>query len=64
MRLSIRIPNTQHGEVSDKSYEYPKKYAYPKKPRPEMSEENREKARMRLATMKRNDPANTNISNI
>lgn len=56
--------HTIHGEVSDKSYEYPKKYAYPKKPRPEMSEENKEKARMRFTAMKRNNPANANISNI
>ena len=58
---------TVHGEVVNKEYEYPKKYTYPKKPRPPMSEEQREKARMRMEKLfaeKNADKAEENLEEV
>ena len=58
---------TVRGEVVNKEYEYPKKYAYPKKPRPPMSEEQKEKARKRMEKMfagKSADKAEENLEEV
>lgn len=45
----IIAEHTMQGEISDKQYEVSqKKLVYPKKPRPQMPEEQRQKARERL----------------
>lgn len=44
--------STARDEVVDKTYEYPKKFAYPRKPRPEMSEERKIQMRQRMMEMR------------